>query len=66
MRAPSNVARRKRRVAIDAVMALVILILMVQMWLLTASLESYLAGHHAVALPALLSSLALLGICAFL
>ena len=26
------------------------------MWLLTATLESYLAGHHRVALPALLVS----------
>lgn len=59
-------ARRRRRVAIDAAMALVILVLMVQMWLLTATLESYLAGHHGVALPALLSSLALFGVCVFL
>jgi hypothetical protein len=58
--------RRRRRVAIDAVMALVILVLMVQMWMLTATLESYLAGHHGVALPALISSLVLLGFCGFL
>lgn len=66
MRTASNPARRRRRVAIDAVMVLVILVLVVQMWLLTASLESYLAGHHAVAVPALLSSLALFAICGFL
>ncbi len=36
------------------------------MWLLTATLESYLAGHHRVALPALLASLALFGVCGFL
>ena len=66
MRPLSNPARRRRRVAIDAVMVIVILVLMVQMWLLTASLESYLAGHHGVAVPALLSSLALFGICGFL
>jgi Na+-driven multidrug efflux pump len=59
-------ARRRRGVAIDAVMALVILVLMVQMWLLTATLESYLAGHTGVALPALLSSLGLFGVCLFL
>ena len=62
----NNVTRRRRRVAIDAVMALVIVVLMVQMWMLTATLESYLAGHHGVALPALLSSVALLGFCGFL
>jgi hypothetical protein len=58
--------RRRRRVAIDAAMVLVILVLMVQMWLLTATLESYLAGHHGVALPGFLSSIVLFGVCAFL
>ena len=61
-----SAARRRRRVAIDATMVLVILVLMVQMWLLTATLESYLAGHHGVALPGLLSSLGLFAVCAFL
>jgi len=41
--------RRRRRVAIEAAMACVIVLLMVQMWLLTATLESYLAGHHGPA-----------------
>ena len=66
MKALSNPARRRRRVAIDAAMVMIILVLMVQMWLLTVTLESYLAGHHGVALPALLSSAALFGVCAFL
>ena len=62
----SNPVRRRRRVAIDAAMVLVILVLIVQMWLLTATLESFLAGHRGVALPALLSSVALFAICLFL
>ena len=66
MKRLTGVARRRRRVAIDAAMVMVILVLMIQMWLLTATLESYLAGHRAVALPALLSSLALFGACVFL
>ena len=66
MSPPATQARLRRRVAIDAVMAMVILVLIVQMWLLTATLESYLAGHHRVAVPALLSSLALFGACGFL
>jgi hypothetical protein len=66
LRRLSTVARRRRRVAIDAAMAVVILVLMVQMWLLTATLESYLAGHHGVALPGLLASLALFAVCASL
>ncbi|HEV2686933.1 MAG TPA: DUF6755 family protein [Bryobacteraceae bacterium] len=47
---------RRGLTAIDAAMLLVILILIVQMWLLTATLESYLAGHVGVALPAALIS----------
>ena len=66
MNGRSTPARRRRRVAIDAAMVMVILVLMVQMWLLTATLESYLAGHHGVALPGLLSSMALFAVCAFL
>ena len=42
-------ARRRRRVAIDAAMVFVIVLLMTQMWLLTATLESYLAGHREAA-----------------
>jgi hypothetical protein len=56
--------RRRVRAAIDAVLILIIIILMVQMWLLTAALESVLAGHHDVALPGLLTSLALFAACA--
>jgi hypothetical protein len=41
--------RRRRRSAIEAAMACVIVLLVVQMWLLTATLESFLAGHHGVA-----------------
>jgi predicted Co/Zn/Cd cation transporter (cation efflux family) len=55
--------RRRRRSAIDAVLALVIVILMVQMWLLTAALESVLAGHHEVALPGFVTSLVLFAAC---
>ena len=66
MKAFSNHGRRRRRAAIDAAMVMVIIVLMVQMWLLTATLESYLAGHHGVALPGLLSSLGLFAVCVFL
>ena len=56
-------ARRRRGVAIDAAMVLVILVLMVQMWLLTATLESYLAGHHDVVIPGLAVSAVLVLAC---
>jgi hypothetical protein len=37
--------------AIDGAMALIVILLMVQIWLLSATLESYLAGHREAALP---------------
>ncbi|MGH9633073.1 MAG: DUF6755 family protein [Bryobacteraceae bacterium] len=63
MKALSSPTRAKRRVAVDAAMILIIILLMTQMWLLTATLESYLAGHHDVALPGMVVSAALFLAC---
>jgi hypothetical protein len=63
MKGLSSPARRRRRVAVDAAMVFVIVLLMTQMWLLTATLESYLAGHREAALPGVLLSAALFGVC---
>jgi len=63
---PPAAGRRRRRVAIDAALFFVVVLLMVQMWLLTAALESLLAGHTEVALPAFLASLVLFAACASL
>lgn len=41
----------RRRDAIDGALALLSVLLVVQMWLLTATLEADLAGHHETALP---------------
>ena len=38
--------------ALDGVISLIAVLLIVQMWLLTSTLEAYLAGHGEVALPA--------------
>ena len=59
MTVPHDSVRQRRRAAVDAAMIFVIVLLMVQMWLLTATLESYLAGHHHVALSGMLLSGAL-------
>lgn len=37
--------------AIDGAMVLIVVLLIVQMWLLSATLESYLAGHRDAAIP---------------
>jgi predicted Co/Zn/Cd cation transporter (cation efflux family) len=47
----------------DAAMFFIIVLLMVQMWLLTAALESLLAGHTEVALPAFVASLVIFAAC---
>lgn len=47
----------KRRItALDGVAALLILLLMVQVWLLSATLDAYLAGHRDAALPGAICS----------
>jgi hypothetical protein len=55
--------------AIDGVMALLIVLLVVQIWLLSATLEAFLAGHRETALPAAIISglifLACLGLYIF-
>jgi hypothetical protein len=56
--------RHRGLTALDGAIALIAVLLIVQMWLLTATLESYLAGHHQAALPAALVS-ALLFAAAF-
>ena len=43
--------RHQHLVVIDGAFALIVVLLVVQMWLLTASLEAYLSGHHESALP---------------
>ena len=50
-------------VSIDGALALIAVLLVVQMWLLTAALESFLAGHYEIALPAAIVSLVLFLAC---
>ena len=49
--------------AIAGAMALIVVLLMVQIWLLTATLESFLAGHREAALPAAIVSGLLFATC---
>ncbi len=60
----SQPTRKRGLTAIDGALALIALLLIVQMWLLTATLESYLAGHREVVLPAAIISGALFFVCA--
>lgn len=49
-------SQKRGLTAIDGAMALIILLLIVQIWLITATLETYLAGHHETALPGVIVS----------
>ena len=51
---------------IDGAMALVILLLVVQVWLLSATLDAYLAGHTDAAIPGAIASGVLFLACAAL
>jgi hypothetical protein len=56
-------AHDKRLPALNGALGLIVLILVVQMWLLTASLESYLAGHHEAAWSGAVISAVLFSVC---
>ncbi len=44
--------RNRGLTAIDAVTGLLVILLVVQIWLLSATLDTFLAGHAETALPA--------------
>jgi len=56
-------AHDNRLPALNGALGLIVLILVVQMWLLTASLESYLAGHHEAAVFGAVLSAILFAAC---
>jgi hypothetical protein len=56
-------SERRGLTAIDGALALIAILLIVQMWLLTATLEAFLAGHLEGVLPAAITSGLLLLAC---
>ena len=46
----------RRKTALDGVVALVILLLIVQVWVLSATLDAFLAGHRDAVLPGAITS----------
>lgn len=55
--------QRRGLVAIDGAMALIVILLIVQIWLLSATLEAFLAGHGGPVLPAAIFSGLLFSAC---
>jgi hypothetical protein len=52
----NRVPQSRGLTAIDGAMALMILLLIVQIWLLSATLDAYLAGYGEAALPGVIIS----------
>ncbi len=50
MKQPASRGQKKGLTAIDGAMALIVILLLVQIWLVTATLETYLSGHYETVL----------------
>lgn len=62
MRRAPKLARSQRLGIVTAMLAIVVLIVTLQLWLLTASVNAYLGGDTSVTLPAAAVSLMCLGL----
>lgn len=60
---PSTPQQNRGLTAIDGAMALIVLLLIVQVWLLSATLDAFLAGHRDAAIPGAVVSGMLFLIC---
>ena len=59
-----NIPQQRRGLtAIDAITALIVILLVIQIWLLSATLDTFLAGHTETALPAAIVSGVLCAAC---
>ena len=52
LKAPNTPVQGRGLTAIDGVITLIVILLIVQIWLLSATLAAYLAGHRGSVLPA--------------
>jgi len=62
MKPNNRFAQAQRMAVVNGILLFVILIVVLQLWLLTATMNAYLGGDLAVALPAAIASLALLAL----
>lgn len=52
----SNFARSQRRTIVLGILCLVLMVVVLQLWLLTATMEAFLGGERSVLIPAALAS----------
>lgn len=57
-----RMVRAQRMTIVNAMLLLVVLIVILQLWLLTATMNAYLGGDTSIVVPAALGSLACLGL----
>jgi hypothetical protein len=57
-----RMVRAQRMPIVNAMLAFVVLIVIVQLWLLTATMNAYLGGDTSTVVPAALASLVCLGL----
>ena len=62
MNARTRMVRAQRMTIVNAMLAFVVLIVILQLWLLTATMNAYLGGDAMVVVPAAVASLACLGL----
>lgn len=62
MKTQSRFARAQRMTIVNAMLLVVVLIVVLQLWLLTATVNAYLGGDTSVTLPAALVSFICLGL----
>lgn len=58
----SSISHKQRLVIVDGMLCFVALLVVLQLWLFTATMESYLGGDQAIVWPAALVSLACLSL----
>lgn len=59
---PTQFARAQRKPIILGIQCLVLMIVILQLWLLTATMEAYLGGDRSIVIPAALASLVCFGL----
>ncbi len=58
----STFVREQRMTIGKGILGIVLIIVVLQLWLLTATMEAFLGGDHAILLPAALASLVCFGL----
>lgn len=62
MNGPQRFGRNQRMTIVNGILVFVVLIVVLQLWLLTATMNAFLGGDTAVVIPAALVSLGCLGL----